>query len=420
MRFSFYFAICLLLFTNIINYANDTIKKIIVKRINEPINIDGKKDDLWNKVPKYKGFKQTNPYFNAKPLYDTEFQLAYDNYALYVLAYCIDNHPDSILQQLGMRDNRGLNADYFSISIDTYNKQQDAYVFGVFSSGVQFDSRYSDGSYNAVWKSAVQITDSGWVVEMAIPYSAFRFPKNDIQEWRFQATRYIRRIRQESQFVAISPEVSTPLMYWAKLENINNITPPIRLSFTPYFSTGIQFENTTNSKIFGGGLDLKLGINESHTLDLTLLPDFTQVQSDNKYKNLSAFETIYDEQRPFFKESVDLFNKGDIFYSRRIGRTPRYFYSIINMIDSNEFIVKNPSQTQLLNAFKIYGRNYKGTALGVLNAITNDTYAEIKNKITGETRRINTEPMANYNVLIFDQAFRNSNNIYITNTSFFT
>ncbi len=100
MRFSFYFAICLLLFTNIINYANDTIKKIIVKRINEPINIDGKKDDLWNKVPKYKGFKQTNPYFNAKPLYDTEFQLAYDNYALYVLAYCIDNHPDSILQQL--------------------------------------------------------------------------------------------------------------------------------------------------------------------------------------------------------------------------------------------------------------------------------------------------------------------------------
>ena len=126
--------------------------------------------------------------------------------------------------------------------------------------------------------------------------------------------------------VARIPEATNDLPYWGTLEGIDNIEPPIRLSATPYLIMQAEhYPSSTGKDIstsFGGGMDLKYGINESFTLDMSLLPDFSQVQSDNKVKNLTAFETVYEEQRPFFKEAVDLFMKGDIFYSRRIGKTP--------------------------------------------------------------------------------------------------
>jgi len=400
--------------------TNDSVCFKAYRTIIAP-TIDGYKDAIWNQCPIINGFKQKNPYYNQSPLYDTDVQILYDNSAIYVFAFCHDEHPDSILKQLGNRDNQNLNADYFIIAFDTYNKQQDAFVFGVYASGVQFDIRGDDNSYNAVWDSKVAISDTGWAVELKIPYSAIRFPKISKQEWRFQCVRNIRRIREESRLVLEPRESNNQLLYWAKLEGIEQIEAPLRLSFTPYLSTGLQTESekgtkTQVSKLFSGGLDLKYGINESYTLDLTLLPDFSQVQSDNKYKNLTAYETVYSEQRPFFKESVELFNKGGIFYSRRIGRLPRNFYSIET--DTNEIITRNPQQTQLINAFKISGRNSKGLAIGVLNAITANTYAQVKDTLTGVEKNIVTEPLANYNVFVIDQAFNQGNNLYLTNTSF--
>ncbi len=376
--------------------------------------IDGIIEHNWYVAPVFTGFTQTNPYFGQKPLYDTKVWIMYDDAALYVAAFMKDGQHDSILKQLGSRDAGNLNADFFAISIDTYNKQEDAYTFGVYASGVQFERRRQDYSYNAVWSSNVQITDSGWVVEMKIPYSAFRFPKTDKQEWKLQLTRYIRRNREESKLIAEPREANNPLLYWATLQGIENITPPLRLSLTPYLMSGLQTETSkNNSFLINAGADLKYGINESHTLDITLLPDFSQVQSDNKYKNLTAYETVYEEQRPFFKESVDLFNKGSVFYSRRIGKTPSLFYKVSSLIDSTETISKNPTQSQLINALKVSGRNKNGLAIGVLNAITADTYAEIK-KADGTSRRILTEPGANYNVFVMDKAFKRGNNIYFT------
>jgi hypothetical protein len=153
------------------------------------------------------------------------------------------------------------------------------------------------------------------------------------------------------------------------------------------------------------------------TLDVTLLPDFSQVQSDNKVKNLSAFETVYSEQRPFFTEAVDLFAKGSLFYSRRIGKTPTGFYSIENQIDSTETLIDNPSRSRLVNAVKLSGRNKKGLAIGVFNAITADTRATIR-KADGDARHVITEPGANYNILVLDQALKNNSSVYITNASF--
>ncbi|MCX7862963.1 MAG: carbohydrate binding family 9 domain-containing protein [Bacteroidales bacterium] len=398
----------------------DTTKTIFAVRTTVSPKIDGILEDVWFQCPEIYGFTQTNPYYGQKPTFDTKVYILYDNSAIYIAAFMFDSYPDSILKQLGNRDHNNLNADYFSIAFDPYNKQQDAYWFGVFASGVQFDRRNQDPSYNAVWQSCTNITDTGWIAEIKIPYSAIRFPKKDIQEWKIQIVRYIRRNRQESRLSPEPREANNSLLYWVPMKGLEQIHPPVRLSLTPYLTAGIQVEHNSNlSTLINGGTDLKYGIDESYTLDITLLPDFSQVQSDDKYKNLTAYETVYEEQRPFFKESVDLFNKGGIFYSRRIGKTPKLFYTIAQYMDSNETLKKNPPQTQLINAFKISGRDKKGLALGILNAVTSNTHAIIEDTLNN-TRKVLTEPWANYNVFVIDKAIRRGNNIFLTNTNYFT
>ena len=140
----------------------------------------------------------------------------------YILGYCYDNHPDSILTQLGERDDR-LNADRFGVSFDTYNNMLDAYTFSVTSSGVQSDSRTSDSQFNAVWESAVQIVDDGWIAELKIPYYALRFPKAEEQLWRVQFDREIRRSRTELQWCLVPKNIETRLNYWGLLTGLDNI-----------------------------------------------------------------------------------------------------------------------------------------------------------------------------------------------------
>ena len=378
-------------------------------------------DSVWHNIPAITDFVQYQPVYNAPPSYRTEVKIAYDNYAIYVLAHMFDPNPDSISRQLGLRDANNLNADMFSIEFDTYNNQLDAYTFRVSASGVQFDQRESDVTYDAVWESDVKITRDGWVAEMKIPYSALRFARINPQIWGMEMTRTIRRNRESDQWSLESLEAKNDLPYWGVLEGLNNIKPPVRLSATPYIVLQAQHypEQSSGKDIsssFGGGMDMKYGINESFTLDMSLLPDFSQVQSDNKVKNLTAFETVYSEQRPFFKEAVDLFMKGDIFYSRRIGKTPTLFYSVEDSLKEGESISKNPVQQRLVNATKVSGRNKKGLAIGVLNAVTANTYATLSD-VENNQRKVLTDPATNYNLLVFDQALKNNSNVYITNTN---
>ncbi|MFA5972423.1 MAG: DUF5916 domain-containing protein [Lentimicrobiaceae bacterium] len=378
-------------------------------------------DSIWRTIPSHSDFRQYQPVYDAEPSYRTDVKIAYDDYAIYVLAYMYDPNPDSILRQLGLRDEEYLNADMFSIEFDTYNNQLDAYGFKVAASGVQLDWRESDQTYDAVWESETHITHDGWVAEIKIPYSALRFARTNPQLWGMQISRSIRRYRETDQWAIESLEAENDLPYWGTLEGIDNIEPPVRLSATPYLILQAEHfpDNASEKDIstsFGGGMDLKYGINESFTLDMSLLPDFSQVQSDNKVKNLTAFETVYDEQRPFFKEAVDLFMKGDIFYSRRIGKTPALFYSVQDSLNDGEYIKKNPVQQRLINATKVSGRNNKGLAIGFLNAVTANTYAVVENEF-GDTRKILTDPLTNYNLLVFDQALKNNSDFYFTNTN---
>jgi len=417
-------SIFLVLFLCFFHIAIAQIKTPIAHafRTYEAVKVDGlMQESDWQKAEILTNFRQNEPFFDAKTTFQTEVRLLYDDAALYVLAIMHDTNTDSLLLQLGNRD-ATLNADAFGIKFDTYNKQNDAYVFEVSASGVQTDYRDNDSKFNAVWESAVSINKDNWVVEMRIPFSAIRFPNNQKQVWRLQLYRNLRRKREWTQWALENRTSTNKKAYWGELHGIENINPPTRLSLSPYVTLhGEQYpynlDNHSNfSQKISGGIDLKLGLGEGHTFDMTLLPDFSQVQSDNQIKNLSAFETVYDEKRPFFQESVDLFNKGSLFYSRRIGRIPINYNAVYNQLMPTEYIISNPYQSKLINASKFSGRDKKGLAIGVFNAITDNTYAHIGDSINGE-RRILTDPMTNYNILVVDKAFKNSSSVYAINTN---
>ena len=390
-------------------------KTLETSRTTEKIKIDGAGlEASWLNANIATDFLELNPTEGNKPRFKTDVKVLFDDNNIYILGYCYDDHPDSILTQLGERDDR-LNADLFTVSFDTYNKKLDAFTFSVSASGVQSDSRVSDDAFNAVWESAVQIVDDGWVVEIKIPYYAIRFPKGEKQLWKLQFEREIRRIRTELQWSLVPKDIETEINYWGNLVGLNNIKDPARISLSPYVSSFAEFENNESTLGFGAGADLKLGLNESYTLDMTLLPDFSQVRSDNIVKNLGAFEVVFDEQRPFFQEGVDLFNLGELFYSRRIGGVPEKFNDAFSAVDSNEMLTDNPNVARLINVAKVSGRDKNGLGIGVMNAITAPTSATIENTETGDTRKIETNPLVNYNIISIDQNLKNNSSIYFIN-----
>lgn len=396
-------------------YAWGQEKVLTASRTYEKITIDGRDlEKQWSHADVATHFLELNPTEGKPPRFPTEVRVLYDNNNLYILGYCYDEHPDSILTQLGERDD-DLNADLFTVSFDTYNQMIDAFTFSVSASGVQSDSRISDPSFNAVWESAVQVVDDGWIVEIEIPYYAIRFPKGKDQVWRVNFEREIRRSRTELQWALVPKEVETELNYWGLLKGLNDIKDPLRLSLSPYVSSFGEFSNGQSTLGYGAGADLKLGLNESFTLDMTLLPDFSQVVSDNIIKNLGAFEVAFEEQRPFFQEGVELFNLGDLFYSRRIGGVPSLYGQAFSDLDSMEVGIDNPANAKLVNVAKVSGRNQNGLGIGVMNAITGATNAIIENTATDETRVVETNPLVNYSIVSLDQNLRNNSSVYFIN-----
>lgn len=392
-------------------------------RVNESPSIDGILDEqVWSTSNVITEFRQRDPIFDVVPRFDTEVRIIYDNKAIYIGAIMYDPDPDSIKHELGVRDNDGLNADFFGIGFDTYNNKQDAYIFSVTASGVQTDSREADETYDAVWASAVKINGNGWNVELKIPYSALRFPSIETQEWGMQIVRSIRRNREEDFWSLEPKDADNNLNYWGTLKNLKGIDPPLRLSILPYLSAGVQHnsnkevKNNGFSTSYNGGMDLKWGLNESFTLDMILLPDFSQVQSDEVEKNLSPFEIVYDENRPFFNEGTDLFQKGSLFYSRRIGHVPLRYYNAYDSLGEGDIMVKNPYTSNLLNAVKVSGRTSSGLGIGVFNAITGNTYAVISDSLENE-REVLTDPLTNYNILVLDQNLPNNSSVYLINSN---
>lgn len=393
----------------------------LIKTVEAP-HIDGSIDDLiWQGIPTVGQFIQSEPVENAQATFQTDVKILYTNNAIYFAAFCHDPEPDKILRQLGTRDDN-LNADRFRIDIDPYDAQQDYTSFWVTASGVQGDSKFSDRNFNAVWESAVTVVEDGWIAEIKIPYSALRFPSEDEQQWSLQMYRHIRRLQEYDTWAPTKRENSNAMDYFGKLTDIRDIDPPVRLSLTPYINFNLESRPDENGDrefdwAISGGADLKYGINESFTLDMTLLPDFSQVQSDDNINNLSAFETIFDEQRTFFQEGVDLFERNELFYSRRIGSGVANPNAPYDDLGEGEEIIDNPETSKLLNAFKISGRTTRDVGIGVFNAIEGRSYATIREAEDDGTYKVQTDPLSNYNIFVLEKNFKNNRSMYGINTN---
>ncbi len=419
---------CCLLFSAILAFPQVEQKHIIAIPTREAPKIDGILDEsIWESAPDAIDFIQRMPY-NGKPAtLPAKVKFVYDNTGLYIGATLFDPYPDSIPVQMGLRDANGLNADNFIFIVSPFNDGLNAFCFLVYSSDVQADFKLSgsdgndDFSWDAVWSSKARRNEKGWVVEMKIPYSAIRFPLKPIQEWGINCQREIRRYREYDTWNFVDSKVSGYVNQSGLLEGIKNIKPPLRLSVTPYLSGYLQNspEDISYDLSYNYGADLKYGINQSFTLDMTLIPDFGQVRSDDKIYNFSPFEIRYDERRQFFTEGTELFNKGGIFYSRRVGSQPKGYEKPSEGLRENEAVTENPDQTKLINASKISGRTSGGLGIGVFNAMSANTWATVKDSITGETRRVLTQGFTNYNTFVLDQNLKNNSYIDFLNTNYF-
>ena len=406
-------------------------KSLPAKRTTASLKIDGNIDEpAWKEATPATDFVEwrPNPGVSENAANKTVLYFLYDNASVYVGGYCYERTKDSISRELVGRDKVGVN-DFVGVIFDTYNDKINASGFYVTPYGEQFDAKYSnngnneeDASWNAVWDSEAKIHADGWSFEMRIPYSALRFVSLDNQTWGLNITRRRNKTGQQYMWNPIDPKVNGFVNQEGLWTGIEKIEAPVRLSFSPYFSAYANHYPSKTQGVkdltssFNGGMDVKYGISNAFTLDMTLIPDFGQVQSDNQVLNLSPFEIKYNENRPFFTEGTELFNKGNLFYSRRIGGTPIHFGDVYNELHSGEEVRKNPAESKLINATKISGRTRKGLGIGFFNAITKPMYAEIEegDKVV---RKAETAPLTNYNILVLDQTLKNNSSISFINTN---
>jgi hypothetical protein len=398
-----------------------------VVRIENPPKIDGTPDDsCWELSEVFSNFKQYEPFGGEPSKFNTEVKMVYDNEAIYICAIMYDPHPDSIRNELGQRDaDRSIIADYFNVDIGPYNDGINGFSFKLTASGVQTDINRSSGvggrdlNWDAVWQSATLITEYGWVAELKIPFSAIRFTADGVDKWGVNFWRFIQRYGEWSSWNWADKSFGTSINYMGNMGGFSGILPPVRISVSPYLSAFFENESgsETWSRVLNGGADLKIGLSESFTLDATLVPDFKQVQYDDQVLNLTPFEVKYNEKRQFFTEGTDVFGKGNIFYSRRVGGKPSGYGEINKELEPGEEVVYNPTITRLLNATKISGRTRNGLGIGIFNSVTAMAEGEIVNEFDNSSRKYITQPLTNYNMLVLDQNLGGGSYVSLINTN---
>jgi len=409
-----------LIFSVLITFTTYSQKKVLqAKPTTENVIIDGKiNEEIWDSAAVATNFIMFEP-DNGKPISTekkTEVKIVYDNDAIYVSALLYDNEPDKIQKELTNRVVFGV-SDHFAVYINGFNDGQQDFRFFVSAAGVQMDclatEDFEDFSWDSIWDSEVVLTEFGWAVEMKIPYAALRFGKSEKQVWGLNFMREIKRDVQKYTWNRVDTQIGAVIPQAGILEGIENIQPPTRLFFIPYTSAYYQQSDIGSDTTLKAGLDIKYGINDSFTLDAILVPDFGQTKFDNAILNLLPFEQRFEENRPFFTEGTDLFNKGNLLYSRRIGGEP----TTVPITSDVEEITNYPSTVNLINAVKISGRTEKGLGVGFLNAVTEKTQATIFNNDTQEVRKEVIEPLTNYNMIVLDQRFNQNSSVSFVNAN---
>ena len=418
MKNIFFFLIVLLNCSFIFSQEKKTLT---ATRISETPKIDGVLDDtVWNNLPYYGDFNMLEPGTQGDISfgYQTRVQLAYDDTAVYIAAYMEDPNPSNIASQFSQRDDVRAQADFITVALNTYNDGTNETRFGVTSAGTIFDSKISindeDLGYNVVFESKISMDSKGWYAEFKIPYNALRFPELEIQNWSINFYRRIINSNETHSFAAIDNTKGKATQYNAPLLGIEKINPPTRLTFFPFTQGVVSALEGKTTKSFSAGMDLKYGLSDSFTLDATLIPDFGQAAFDEVTLNLGPFEQTFEEQRQFFTEGTELFNKGRLFFSRRVGGSPS---KEITDLQENEIVDQYPESVNLLNAIKVSGRTKDNLGFGFFNAITEKTYARVLNEQTGAATQVLVEPLTNYNILVLDQQFNDNSSISLINTN---
>jgi hypothetical protein len=412
--------------------AQVNFKQLTTARTNTGFKIDGSLDEAaWKTAPVANNFIELRPNTFAKEedANRTEIFILYNDQGVYIGGYCHEKNKDSVATELVGRDNFGSN-DFIGVIFDTYYDKINGFEYFVTPLGEQMDAKQApnpngnseDFAWNSVWNSAARMQHDGWSFEMFLPYSALRFSKKDKQVWGMNIVRKRNKAGKQLFWNPIDPQKNGFLTQEGTLTIPEKISPPVRLSFSPYLSGYVNnypyntagVKNTTYA--VNGGMDVKYGINESFTLDATLVPDFGQTQSDNQVLNLTPFEVKFNENRTFFTEGTELFNKGNLFYSRRIGAAPLHQYDVASELEGTEHIIKNPGETKLLNATKISGRTKGKLGIGIFNAISQTMYATVEDDYNHK-RKIETNPLTNYNILVLDQSLKNNSSVTLVNSN---
>jgi len=369
--------------------------------------IDGRLDDSCWKTGKWEGeFIQFIPHEGAKPSQKSEFQILYDDKNIYVAMRAYEKEPDKIQRFAGMRDE--FTGDMMGICFDSYHDRRTGFEFDLTAYGQKIDLVLTnpmawDGSWNPVWEGKVGLEDSAWVAEMEIPLSQLRYSIKDVQVWGLHCWRWIGRLQEESDWEKQSLTGPGVLYNFGKLYGINGLKKARRLEIMPYTlgklntfakEPGNPFASSGRNWNGNIGLDAKIGISSNFTVDVTVNPDFGQVESDPSVMNLTAFETFYEEKRPFFLEGKTIFKYGiddlNLFYSRRIGHSPSHSVS-----PSDSRFVKTPDKTTILDAVKLSGKTSDGLSVGLIQSLTAPEYAQVHYG-EGNKNNVKVEPLTNY------------------------
>ena len=387
-----------------------------------PPKIDGKLDDeAWREGYWASSYRQYIPRNGAKPSQDTALKILYDDQNIYVAIRAFDTEPEKIDRKLGRRD--AFIGDIVGACFDSYFDHRTGFEFDLTAGGAKIDLILFNGgwdtTWDAVWEGKVGSEPNAWTAEMRIPLNQLRYGNQQEQVWGFHSWRWINRNSEEAQF-ALCPRDSPGQLYSiGELHGIEGIGKSRHIELLPYsvgryrsFGQDPSVPFTRDNKIEGDlGLDGKVGLTSAFTLDFTVNPDFGQIEADPSVLNISAFETFYEEKRPFFLEGKRIFefplDDELLFYSRRIGHAPSYT-PVLGEGDNPYF--DSPSSTSILGALKLTGKTEKGLSVGVIESVTGRENARIYS-IGGGSRSEAVEPVSNYAVARIQRDFNQSNTI---------
>jgi len=391
-------------------------KQLSAIRSVDRVKIDGVLNEtVWNTAGIGTGFIEQAPNNGSKisEEFQTEIKVSYSDNSIYFGLLMKDSKPDSILKELGFRDEFGKNNDWIELRLFPYDDAQNKFVFNLSAGNIQIDMKNGDVSWNAVWDSKVRIMEEGWIAEIEIPFSSLRFPDTDVQSWGMNVVRHKRRTRETSSWQFMDAALGNEDQQTGMLKGIQGLQTPIRLSLFPYMIISHDESSSSNPNTVGG-MDLKYGLSNSYTLDMTLVPDFGQSDFVNEVHNISPFEVRLDENRDFFTEGTELFNKGNLFYSRRIANSNYVNYA--SELQEDEVIDAEIKKPKLFNAFKLSGRSDDGLGTGFFNAVSLENNVGVIDTLTGIEREITLNPLTNYSVFVVDKAFKDGSSIAMVNT----